>query len=41
MNITIARIRDNAKIPFKKHVNDAGYDLYWAPSDKLIYSAFL
>ncbi len=41
MNITIARIRDNAKIPFKKHVNDAGYDLYWAPSDKLMYSAFL
>lgn len=31
MEIKITRIRDNAKIPFKKHEHDAGYDLYWAP----------
>jgi len=33
MKVTITRLRELAKIPFKKHVNDAGYDLYWAPSN--------
>lgn len=33
MKIVIAKLRENAKTPYKKHINDAGYDLSWAPSE--------
>ncbi len=33
MKIVIAKLRDNAKTPFKKHMHDAGYDIAWAPSE--------
>lgn len=26
MKIVIAKLRENAKTPYKKHINDAGYD---------------
>lgn len=31
MEVKFAKLRDNAVIPFKKHLNDVGYDLVYAP----------
>lgn len=31
MEVRFVRIRDGAKLPEKKHTNDAGYDITWAP----------
>lgn len=33
MKIIITKLRENAKLPYKKHLHDAGYDISWAPSD--------
>lgn len=33
MKVIISKIREDAKIPYKKHINDAGYDLCWTPSN--------
>lgn len=41
MDIKICKLRDNAKIPYKKHINDAGFDLTWAPSSKEIINDIL
>jgi len=31
MEVRFVRMRENVKLPEKKHINDAGYDLAWAP----------
>lgn len=31
MEVKFLRVRENAKLPEKKHINDAGYDICWAP----------
>lgn len=41
MKIVIAKMRESAKTPFKKHLHDAGYDLSWAPSDPTLLTAIL
>lgn len=41
MRVVIAKLRENAKTPYKKHVNDAGYDLAWAPSEPLYLTKIL
>jgi dUTP pyrophosphatase len=33
MEIKVNLLRDNANLPYKKHINDAGYDISWAPSN--------
>jgi dUTP pyrophosphatase len=33
MEVKFAKLRDNAVIPFKKHLNDVGYDLVYAPEE--------
>lgn len=32
MEIKFVKLRENSKLPFKKHTNDAGYDLSWCPN---------
>lgn len=34
MEVKFLKLRENAKLPYKKHINDAGYDLSWAPDYK-------
>ncbi len=41
MKIVIAKLRENAKTPYKKHVHDAGYDIAWAPSENDLLSTTL
>lgn len=39
MEVKFVKVRDNAVLPYKKHTNDAGYDLTWAPESKEIQRA--
>ncbi len=37
MKIQIHKLRKDAKLPYKKHEEDAGYDLSWSPKDASEY----
>lgn len=37
MELKITKIREKAKLPYKKHIGDAGYDLCWCPKDASEY----
>lgn len=35
MEVKFVKLRDTAKLPYKKHLHDAGYDLSWAPDARI------
>lgn len=36
LTLKVKKLRENAKLPTKAHLTDAGWDLYWCPSESMI-----